>query len=1315
MKSCPNINSPEHKELVKVFGKETAIALYHLNNESTPSLLKGYKILNKAPDKNTIYTKRQQGIGRLRNHIDTFSKGIPEKSLQFAKDEIERYGFENMIYIEKRHGKYFLRNKEGSTLTKDDLFVVDEERELNNKVNDLTKTMFESYSNIMKKNSNPATIKTSTNRYLKFRKELNKSPNSALNVINLYKKIIGDEKKQLNSDEIAFIVSQYSTIVAYSSLIKEAKETGIYDNVLNRTSPRNKHLSDETKNLIVVSEILSDFINDTSKDSTINWTKDKLNIADYNLEDISNALNQTKIPLNKEMQNSLYILLFRIKQGLASLENSNIDEVANSILNEHSPELNSLSKESNRIKKEVNRVLAEDNKLGDIDATLNRRKLMLQKMYAIQTNLKKVEQRKLSPDNQLVRRLHGRIKAIEEGTASLWNTNLDRINYLATVHKILHMDVIKDFNNLLKDINERDFTNSSTQSSAHILLRAKDLIEDYGELVSLIRQELNYIANEYVEKGITDKVFSELETIVSEIDSKIKELSTVTTKETYSLLHNFFSAFMPEGGQIRFGDKQYNLDQILNLAEEDIGFIDRWLQSIKDSNNSFLRLLDQPIKFAKRNVYNRSLEVMKDIQDAHDELMKSGVKDTKFMYEMIDKDTPTGYFKRKYNDKYETELRNYYKKERRKNLDKPGSEIYEEFRKKHGYYKDGVYFPNSVYLSDDYVSMNDAQKKYYDFILGLKEELEKKMPFKMRGAYLAPQVRKEFFERMRSGNFTENMKQYFKDLYSESQHDDTVIRESEVESKKRQTIPIRYNTLFDNPTDMSLDASGSMIAFANMAINFEEMNSIVDTMELLREHISEKRIKSDSITVSKGRIVQQIDVTESELFKRVNDFYESALYGKEFADQGTIGKSNVNKRKLANLAIKGTVLNTLAFNALAGMANIFTGLHNARIEAVGSQFFNYKDYLSSIKEYMSYIPSMIADFEAQRNSSFINLVNEYFQITQGIEEQFRHMDIYKKSKIFRMLNPRQAFILMNGGEHMLGMITGMAFLKSHNVLDANGKKVSLFSQLKKDGYRLTIPEGTRNLDGSLFTDNDRASIQIKIREISERLNGIYNSEDKAAAQRTWQGSLIFLYRRYLIPNLNNRFGRSNYSFALGAETKGYHRVITDFFIGLAKNRKDMIAFSKDYWGDMSDIDRMNLKKSVTEVGYILAMMAIYNLLSAVGTGTDKDDPYYERMLLYQVRRQMTEIGALSIVVPFNVNEALTLLNSPTAALDYVSKTSDLFKVLFYPSEANHIMQSGPYKGMRRWQKNLIEISPYYKMLLRNKTPEINIKYLDMDK
>ena len=99
----------------------------------------------------------------------------------------------------------------------------------------------------------------------------------------------------------------------------------------------------------------------------------------------------------------------------------------------------------------------------------------------------------------------------------------------------------------------------------------------------------------------------------------------------------------------------------------------------------------------------------------------------------------------------------------------------------------------------------------------------------------------------------------------------------------------------------------------------------------------------------------------------------------------------------------------------------------------------------------------------------------------------------------------------------------------------------------------------------------------------------------------------------------------------------------------------------------------------------------------MGTYKDKKGNWAYRNRMYQMRRMMMEVQASTpFFIPFLtdpmgfVNNIMTILNSPFAALNTIETIADTFNLL----DLFDTIEGGKYDGENRWMHNLKKNAPF---------------------
>lgn len=178
--------------------------------------------------------------------------------------------------------------------------------------------------------------------------------------------------------------------------------------------------------------------------------------------------------------------------------------------------------------------------------------------------------------------------------------------------------------------------------------------------------------------------------------------------------------------------------------------------------------------------------------------------------------------------------------------------------------------------------------------------------------------------------------------------------------------------------------------------------------------------------------------------------------------------------------------------------------------------------------------------------------------------------------------------------------------------------------INSKGYNLADLSGTKTMlmneiQSLIWTDADEASFQVKAREITNRMHGIYNSADKVAIQQSLYGNMLLAMRGYALGMLERRFGASKYSVALGRETGGsmsdFAKVIASTFTdrgGFALTaRALLLPFGEETKQQMLNAgfsmhQYRNMRRNFADMLFIAAL-ALIKTLTAKPSGDDDDE------------------------------------------------------------------------------------------------------------
>lgn len=908
--------------------------------------------------------------------------------------------------------------------------------------------------------------------------------------------------------------------------------------------------------------------------------------------------------------------------------------------------------------------------------------------------------------------------------------------------------------NTLEQLNNRlislQVPGVTIQEKARVLRDIRNYLYSYRGTLSDIRSAA------LDERKLTDDRYGDrVKEALKETENSLDDLFEEYRKTAMPLFIDFLKPFVGEGIVVPFGKwkgKVFTAEKLATQAEEDISFFDRWLDSMADSSNYTLNIFDQAVKKAKDLARIKTTNIdKKKIEAAGLKLEAAGYKSFDWMFERDSNGNLTGSYISEINHAlFREKMGEMYKELERKYGKNPVGQAAQDYNNERRAWfaanmevVNGIRRPKmSIYASKEFASLAAPQREFYDTIMEIKAELDSYLPDKYTTLTNAVKIRKDLLERVKSSpNVKSGAKQIWENIKDQfiRRSDDIDLSDKaaleDFEGNKVQMLPIYYTKLKkgESANDMSTDVVSTMIAYAAMANDFHQMNKVIDVLETCRDLMRDKfniiRTEGDKPLKEKfykmGRKVENVLLKPKDdrrIIQRLNDYFEMQVYGRYMADEGTFGKSKIDKAKVANFVNRMTSLNTLALNVLSGVSNVATGRVMMRIESFSRQFYGEKDTIKADKTYAQAMPAFLAELGNRVKTSKLALWGEYFNVLQEYETDVRETNFDRKTWFSRMANTSALFFMNNAGEHWMQHRTSLALANTYKMKSPDGKIVSLWDAMEvvpidksnpKLGARLQVKEGYTKEDGTEFTREDAIKFSRKSAAINQRMHGIYNKLDRSAIQRLAIGRMGVMFRKWIKPSLNRRFKSASYNYDLDDWAEGYYKTAGRFLWQLAKELKEHKFNLVANWRNLHPVEKANIKRAITEVGHFLAIALVLGLMNWEG---DKDRPWLIKMLEYQTRRLYTEIGVL-VPGPQMAQEGLRIIKSPAAGVNTLEQTLNLIGLLNpYNYETfggeDAILQSGRYKGESKATKLFYEspIIPMNKTIWRSLHPEEGIPF-----
>lgn len=862
----------------------------------------------------------------------------------------------------------------------------------------------------------------------------------------------------------------------------------------------------------------------------------------------------------------------------------------------------------------------------------------------------------------------------------------------------------------------------------------RSTIQSYGSFINYMNDAINEESDE--EDNMFLKKFFAIEVngnsqevdvseVVKELNNLMGQVSKKLMKVSKDKFAGFLKPFLGEEIVIQMGKhkgEKVSVRELLDTAESDISFMDRWLDAMGDSSDILLQAFDAIVKKANDTARYNTIESIREIQALRRKAESYGIRSFDWMFEKDRNGKKTGNYigeinysqfeqdyqelMNKLNEKYG---RNAKGEQARLKLNER-----DEWLKTHAVESMfGDIDPNpTVYRNKDFDRLTPKQLEIREEFLKIKQGLDKKLPSDRVANLKAVQMRKDGIQRFidsasNPSQIWSNIKEHLGSELLEREDDDTIFGDTSIKrgltdfaGQEFMVLPVLYTNRLFKPEELSTDIFGTLMAYSAMSNRYEQMDKIIDPLEVGRSIITDggrkvKRTRGGNKLVEKFSALGErvmgdtYEPSGTNIEKRLQDFFECQVYQRYLKDQGTwdIFGKKVNVNKLVSKALSKSSTAQLGFNFLANIANVTTGVAMQNIEAAAGEFFSAKELARADATYLAAMKDYVGEIGSRDKKSKLALVDEYFNIKGEFNKHMKFSD-QRRSWLKRVFGSSVLFLGQECGDHWLYNRTAIAMMLREKVNVPGKGQTSLWDALEvkvEDGIgRLALPEGTTSADGKSISigSNEMTKFSRKMLHVNQSLFGIYNDEDANAANRVAVGRLIMQYRKWMKAQYNKRFMAGQQSLAVEQWEEGYYRTMFRFTNELIRGKFQVAS----QWKQMSPHERANIRRALTDMAQTFAIWCIANL---VEWPDDKNRPWAMKLAEYSSKRLTHELGNLTPST-IMVNEMLKTVKSPAASLSLIGDLTKLVGSSIDPRDWTNEIQSGPYKGMSTWEKNLLK-------------------------
>lgn len=939
-----------------------------------------------------------------------------------------------------------------------------------------------------------------------------------------------------------------------------------------------------------------------------------------------------------------------------------------------------------------------------------------------------------------------------------------------------------------------DTSMKKIRMKSQILNDTKDFLDAYADIINTLKNVK--VLKEQGEVDLNDTMVDNISKVATDVQSIIEELRLDYNMMKMSTMINFLQQYWE--GDIKIENEKgeishLTLEEILNRASKDIGFVDSFFSSLGDANDELLSLLDKVYKISRSKRDQKIEEFMIEMR-ALDKSLRNAGYTSDFMLEKNAKGEKTGRFIAhipEYNEnetmtgnRYSINWDKYYEDRKAyiKGLREQGLKWYEIQAKIESWEEENLKYeyldikkvrrerlPIEKYRIPSPYKLSKEQLDYYDSVIALKGGLDNNLKSPYALTLNAPQIMDDTVEGIRNNlgspvklakfigskvadNFVRRKDDIEFGMTNDLGETQTIVAEGiklDMSGNPIRQLPIYYTSRLGDMSRLSTDITSTMMAYAGMAVNFDEMGNIIDVMELIRSHVNTDRevaqMSGNSVLVETQKVLGKAINTlytkkgnQTNISKRLDAFYESVFYGKRKLDSGSIAipigkdgkKFEMDIAKIADSMKSYSGLLGLGLNTFSAISNVVVGKTQMWIEAVGGEYFGFKDMGVADKNYEFMLPAYLGEINSVVKTNKLALMIDKFDALEEFYSNIRNKKTYSNA-LSRIIGNLNAYILNNIGEHRLHTKTMFAMLNRVRVTvdGADSSMTDAFEVCKITnngttvGARLFFKDNTKDADGNLlftekmnnelqellnkdenirtgadnarmlelmdikkYTDSLITNIKLKIGKVNQSLNGAFNDDDKGVIQRYALGRLLMQFRQWMPAHYGRRYRKKRHDAILG-DREGYYRTWGRFQLGLMQDLLRMKFQLGTRWKNLKPYEKANLKKAWFEIGVFILLGY---MIKAMGAPDDKDT-WGEKQVKYQMRRLRLETGASCLPVINKFWSNLTsILNSPIPAVERVSPFIDLLEFWNKTDE----IQNGRYKGWSKWERDAFKTLPF---------------------
>ena len=715
----------------------------------------------------------------------------------------------------------------------------------------------------------------------------------------------------------------------------------------------------------------------------------------------------------------------------------------------------------------------------------------------------------------------------------------------------------------------------------------------------------------------------------------------------------------------------------------------------------------------------------KAIQDTKTAIMKAlGVKEySDIVYSSLSKADQAVYRKHwsKFSDDYKQK---YAEKVTRDGITKTE---YKSFPKPPGN-------PKFQELMDKHPSI----RNYYNALLEIHLDTRKSLPKIYNEPHkemMLPQIRMDDMQLLKSDSLGKGLKKFGTQIKEKFivQSDDTEYGDQSgmgVSNVKDRLLPIYFTKPLEDMSRLSNDITSMYAHFSEMAYNYFGLSRRIHDLMLIQKAVGERKVYKNEKDAALGISGKRTIGTASREFEALQKFMDIHVYGEQ-KKKVTIklGKKEIDITKMAYGILDYIRANNLFMQVFTILSGGLKSNADLFIDARTGLYITDESYRWATGELGKNLPVILKQSFGKFKNNKAWLVMTENGAGDDLNAIFKRLDLNNpinrvtlNDVIYGAYEP---FSVQVKGTYALAvydnfrLVNGKFINKAEFALlpENKGKSASEVTKAWAEYSDKTLYEAMDIKDGVLVPSEEYAKyidekLLLKVKSIitarSAVMEGTLNKFDKAAWSSNLAGSLVMMHRSWIVSGIVERFKKGGVSYISGmyeegfylSGTKALNKMFGGYFVQLWNNvLKKELEYSIVSYKNLNQHERAGVKRILTDVSITVLAGVMFAILNAAAE--DDDDSYWAQFMAYLGTRFFLEQGAFT-----NITEILNILNTPSAATNFIESADTLIRSLFDDEEIKY----GVYEGMSKSERAMIKMS-LLKNLYEMQDPQAKNKYV----